>query len=102
MSKSTFWVPAAAGLAAGIVVTRHAHRAPSSPLWAKPLPGTRLRTADLPVGGTVALVAAGLLKIAGRHGAAVATAGLALGAALGALGTGIAEPLPRNPPSDRD
>ncbi|WP_344440408.1 hypothetical protein [Kitasatospora nipponensis] len=94
MTMSPFWTAAVVGLGAGVLVTRRAHRAPSSPVWARRLPGTRLRTADLPVGGTLALLAAGLLDRAGLHAAAVAAAGLALGAAVGAVGTGLAEPLP--------
>jgi hypothetical protein len=94
MSSGAFWVSAGFGLAAGIAVTAHSHRSPSSPGWAKRLPGTRLRWADLPVGGCVAIGAAGLLRLAGRRAPATVAAGLALGAAVGAVGTGLVEPLP--------
>jgi hypothetical protein len=82
------------GLTAGIAVTRHAHRAPSSPGWARRVGGTRLRRCDLPVGGTAMLLAAGALRIAGKPKAAAVVAALGLGAAAGAVGTGLAQPLP--------
>lgn len=83
------------GLAAGVVVTRRSHRAPSSPGWALPVGGTRLRRSDLPVGGTLALMIAGLLHKTGREGPARVVAALGAGAAVGAVGTGLLEPLPR-------
>ena len=83
-----------AGLAAGVKVTRHAHVAPSSPGWAKRVGRTRLRRSDLPVGGTLALVAALVLQLAGQSGPALVVAGLGVGAAAEAVGTGLADPLP--------
>lgn len=82
------------GLAAGIVVTRHSHRSPSSPGWAERVGNTRLRRSDLPVGGTLALVVALVLQLVGQSGAALVVAGLGVGAAVGAVGTGLADPLP--------
>jgi len=85
---------AAAGLAAGIKVTRRSHVAPSSPGWAERVGRTRLRRSDLPVGGTLALLVAAGLQLAGQSGAALVVAGLGAGAAVGAVGTGLADPLP--------
>jgi hypothetical protein len=82
------------GLAAGIVVTRRAHRAPISPDWAQPVGGTQLRRSDLPVGGTVALLIALVLRRAGRPRAASIVAAFGVGAAAGAVGTGVMDPLP--------
>ncbi|MEA2687356.1 MAG: hypothetical protein QOE93_2551 [Actinomycetota bacterium] len=82
------------GLAAGVVVTRHSHRSPSSPGWALRVGRTRLRRSDLPVGGTLALVVALVLALVGADGAALVVAGLGVGAAVGAVGTGLADPLP--------
>jgi hypothetical protein len=81
-------------LAAGIAVTRRAHRQPSSPGWAKRVGNTRLRRSDLPVGGTAALIVATGLVLGGRRDAAVIVSGLGLGAAVGVVGTGLVEPLP--------
>jgi len=85
---------AVAGLAAGVKVTRHSHASPSSPGWAKRVGRTRLRRSDLPVGGTLALVVALGLQLAGQSDAALVVAGLGAGAAAGAVGTGIGDPLP--------
>jgi hypothetical protein len=87
-------VAAVIGLAAGVTVTRHSHVSPSSPGWAKRVGRTRLRRSDLPVGGTLALLVALVLTLAGRGGAAAVVASLGAGAALGAVGTGLADPLP--------
>ena len=84
---------AAAGLTAGVVVTRHAHRSPSSPGWAMPMGTTRLRRSDLPVGGTLALLVAVVLRATGRTGPASVVAALGAGAAVGAVGTGLADSL---------
>jgi hypothetical protein len=86
-------VAATFGLTLGVAVTRRAHRHPSSPAWAARVGSSRLRRADLPVGGTSALVVAGVLRRAGRSKAALIVAALGLGATLGAVGTGLAEPL---------
>lgn len=85
---------AAAGLTAGVAVTRHSHRSPSSPGWALRVGRTRLRRSDMPVGGTLALRAAVVLRATGRSGPASVVAALGAGAALGAVGTGLADPLP--------
>ncbi len=85
---------AVAGLAAGVKVTRHSHVSPSSPGWARRVGGTRLRRSDLPVGGTLALLVALVLKLVGLGGAAAVVGALGVGAALGAVGTGLADPLP--------
>ncbi|PZS36151.1 MAG: hypothetical protein DLM58_02405 [Pseudonocardiales bacterium] len=87
-------IAAALGLAAGVAVTRHAHESPSSPWWDGRVGATPLRRSDLPMGGAVALVLARLLRKAGRRGTARAVTGLGLGAALGAVGTGLLDPLP--------
>ncbi len=87
-------VAAAVGLAAGVKVTRHSHASPSSPGWAKRVGGSRLRRSDLPVGGTLALLTALVLRVAGKRGAAAVVASLGAGAAVGAVGTGLADPLP--------
>jgi|SRR5450756_776938 len=84
----------AIGAGAGVAVTRHAHRAPASPWWDQRAGRSRLRRSDLPVGGTAALLVAAVLTGTGQHGAAQAAAALGIGAAVGALGTGLAEPLP--------
>jgi len=85
---------ALAGLAAGVGVTRHSHRSPSSPGWALRVGRTRLRRSDLPLGGALALLVALALRLAGRSRPAMVVAALGAGAALGAVGTGLADPLP--------
>lgn len=87
-------VAAAVGLAAGIAVTRRAHRDPISPWWDVRVGRTGLRRSDLPVGGTLAGLAAALLRRAARPRAAAIVVGLGVGAAAGAVGTGLADPLP--------
>jgi hypothetical protein len=82
------------GLAGGIVVTRHAHVSPASPGWAQPVGRTGLRRSDLPVGGTLAFGMALVLRRVHRPRTALVVAALGLGAAAGAVGTGIADPLP--------
>ena len=84
---------AAVGLSLGVAVTRRAHRHPSSPAWAERVGNSSLRRADLPLGGTSALLVASALRVAGRSKAALVVAALALGAGVGAVGTGLAEPL---------
>jgi len=93
------YVPAAVvaaiiGLALGIVVTRHAHASPSSPGWALRVGRTRLRRSDLPVGGTLALLVALGLLLFGQLWPATVVGALGVGAAAGAVGTGLADPLP--------
>lgn len=82
------------GLAVGVVVTRHSHRAPASPGWAERVGRTHLRRSDLPLGGTLALAAALVLRLTGRPYPASVVAALGMGAAAGALGTGLVDPLP--------
>jgi hypothetical protein len=82
------------GLAGGIVVTRHAHVSPASPGWAQPVGRTGLRRSDLPVGGTLAFGMALVLRRVHRPRTALVVAAFGLGAAAGAVGTGIADPLP--------
>lgn len=84
----------AIGLGGGVVVTRNAHRHPSSPWWEERVGRTRLRRADLPLVGTIAFALVPALRASGHRSAGVALAGLGAGAALGAVGTGLAEPLP--------
>src|SRR5580693_1078186 len=85
---------ASLGVMAGVAVTVHAHQAPSSPGWALRVGNTRLRRADLPVGGTALLLISGALRLAGRPRAAAVAAAAGMGAAAGAVGTGLAQPLP--------
>jgi hypothetical protein len=87
----------AIGAAAGVAVTRHAHRAPASPWWDQRAGRSRLRRSDLPAGGTAALLVAAILRGTGQRRAAQAATALGIGAAAGALATGFLEPLP--PPS---
>jgi hypothetical protein len=82
------------GVAAGVVVTRRAHADPISPGWDQRVGTTRLRRSDLPVGGMLALLMALVLRRAGRTRAASVVAALGVGAAAGAVGTGLADPLP--------
>jgi hypothetical protein len=87
-------IAAGIGLAAGVAVTRHAHERALSPWWDQRVGSTPLRRSDLPLGGVAALLVARALHRRGHRGAARTVAGLGLGAALGALGTGLADPLP--------
>jgi hypothetical protein len=82
------------GLSAGVAVTHHAHRVPASPWWDRPAGRSRLRRSDLPVGGGAALLVAAVLRGTGQRRAALAVTALGIGAAAGAIGTGLAEPLP--------
>jgi len=79
-----------AGLAAGITVTRRLHDDPDAGRWGERLGPTRLRFANLPVGGTIAIVVSTVLP----RGPAVAVRALGAGALVGAVGWGIADPLP--------
>jgi hypothetical protein len=88
---------AALGLGAGVAVTRHAHRVPASPWWDQRVGWTRLRRSDLPAGGTAALLTAAVLHGVGRRQTAMVVAALGIGAAVGTLATGFAEPLPPSP-----
>ena len=82
-----------AGLAAGIAVTRRLHSSPDAGRWGERIGRTRLRFANLPVGGTIAIAASLLLP----RNVAVPVRALGAGALVGAVGWGIADPLP--PPS---
>lgn len=79
-----------AGLAAGIKVTRRLHTDPEAGKWGERLGATRLRYANLPVGGTLAITASLVLP----GGAARPVRALGLGALAGALGWGFVDPLP--------
>jgi hypothetical protein len=81
----------AAGLAAGIRVTRGLHQDPDSGKWGERLGSTRLRYANLPVGGTIALAVAIVAPDAVTPGIRA----LGLGALAGALGYGFFDPLPQ-------
>ena len=87
-------IAAGLGVAAGVAVTRHAHEAPVSPWWDERVGSTQLRRCDMPVGGTLALVLARRQRKHGRRRTAGILGGLGLGAALGAVGTGLLDPLP--------
>lgn len=82
------------GAAAGVAVTRHAHASPVSPWWDERVGSTPLRRSDLPMGGTVALVLSRSLRKRGCRRTARLLGGLGVGAALGAVGTGLLDPLP--------
>jgi hypothetical protein len=79
-----------AGLGAGIVVTKRLHDDPEAGLWGERIADTRLRYANIPVGGTIALV----LSAVAPHRAAGGLRALGAGALLGAVGWGIVDPLP--------
>ena len=81
------------GVATGVVVTLRAHRKPSSPGWARRVGRTRLRRSALPVGVTRAMLLSLGLRRLGRPGAARLVAAWGVGAGIGAVGTGVAEPL---------
>jgi len=79
-----------AGLAAGIKVTRDLHQDPDPGRWGERLGKTRLRMANLPVGGSIALAVA----IVAPDVVTPALRGLGLGALAGAVGYGFFDPLP--------
>jgi hypothetical protein len=79
-----------ARLAAGVVVTKRLHGDPEAGIWGERIADTRLRYANLPVGGTIAL---GLSAILPERWAPAFRA-LGTGALLGAVGWGIVDPLP--------
>ena len=83
----------AAGLAAGIQVTRRLHNDPDAGRWGERLGPTRLRYANLPVGGTIAIAASLLLP----RSVALPVRALGFGALLGAVGWGFVDPLPPVP-----
>lgn len=82
-----------AGLTAGMAVTRRLHGAPDAGRWGERLGRTRLRYADLPVGGTLAI---GLSLVLPPRVVAPVRA-LGAGALAGAVGWGFADPLPALP-----
>ncbi len=79
-----------AGLAAGIKVTSDLHSDPDAGKWGERLGSTRLRYANVPVGGTMAIAASLLLP----EGAATPVRALGVGAVIGAVGWGLVDPLP--------
>jgi ABC-type spermidine/putrescine transport system permease subunit I len=79
-----------AGLAAGIVVTKRLHGDPEAGIWGERIADTRLRYANIPVGGTIALVLSAFLPERWAAGSRA----LGTGALLGAVGWGIVDPLP--------
>jgi hypothetical protein len=78
------------GLGAGIVVTHRLHEDPDAGRWGERLGPTNLRYANLPVGGTIAIALSSVLP----DGPARIVRGLGIGATLGAVGWGFADPLP--------
>jgi hypothetical protein len=80
----------AAGLGAGVRVTRRLHEAPDAGRWGERVGGTRLRYANIPVGGMIALAVAIVApdRVTGMIRA------LGLGALVGAVGYGFVDPLP--------
>lgn len=84
-----------AGLGAGVVVTSRLHGDPDAGIWGERIGQTRLRFANVPVGGTIAIAASFLLP--GR--AAGAARALGAGALAGAVGWGFVDPLPPPAPA---
>ena len=84
-----------AGLGAGVVVTSRLHGDPDAGIWGERIGQTRLRFANVPVGGTMAIAASFLLT--GR--AAGVVRALGAGALAGAVGWGFVDPLPRPAPA---
>lgn len=79
-----------AGLGAGVAVTRRLHGDPDAGRWGDRIGRTRLRVANLPVGGTIAIAVSFFLP----RRMAVPARALGAGALVGAVGWGIADPLP--------
>ncbi len=79
-----------AGLVAGITVTRRLHADPNAGRWGERIGRTRLRFANLPVGGTLAIGVSFVLP----PPLALAVRALGAGALIGAVGWGFADPLP--------
>jgi hypothetical protein len=79
-----------AGLAAGIRVTRRLHESPEAGRWGERIGRTRLRYANLPVGGTLALARA----LVAPPSVARLLRAVGLGAVVGAVGYGFLDPLP--------
>jgi hypothetical protein len=94
--SEVFSVFAVVGAVAGVAVTRHAHRRPASPWWDQRVGNSILRRSDLPVGGAAAVLAAAVIAATGHHRVALAVFAVGVGAAVGAVATGFAEPLPRS------
>lgn len=86
----------ALGLGAGVAVTQQAHRSPLSPWWDARVATTPLRRSDLPIGGTVAFLLAAWLRVRGHRRASAFVRGLGIGSAVGAVGTGVLDPLPNS------
>lgn len=78
------------GLAAGVTVTRRLHEDPDAGRWGERIGRTRLRFANLPVGGTLAIALSLFLP---PH-PAVTVRALGAGALVGAVGWGLVDPLP--------
>lgn len=80
----------AAGLTAGIAVTRRLHGDPEAGKWGERIGRTRLRFANLPVGGTIAITLSSVLPepLAGP------VRSLGAGAVVGAVGWAVVDPLP--------
>ncbi len=79
-----------AGLIAGIIVTRRLHSDPEAGKWGERLGTTRFRFANLPVGGTIALVGSRVLPRRYRP----PVRALGAGALIGATGWALVDPLP--------
>lgn len=80
----------AVGLTAGITVTRRLHGHPEAGKWGERIGRTRLRLANIPVGGTVAITLSSVLP----HPLAGPVRSLGAGAVLGAVGWAAVDPLP--------
>ena len=79
-----------AGLGAGVAVTRRLHDDPDAGRWGDRMGRTRLRFANLPVGGSIAIAVSFFLP----RPTAVAARAVGAGALVGAVGWGFADPLP--------
>jgi len=79
-----------AGLGAGIAVTRRLHGDPDAGRWGERIGSTRLRFANVPVGGTIALALSTVLP----DGLAGPVRALGAGALIGAVGWAAVDPLP--------
>ncbi|MDQ2726962.1 MAG: hypothetical protein M3Y91_03640 [Actinomycetota bacterium] len=73
-----------------MAVTMPMHRDPDPGRWGQRLGRTRLRKANLPLGGIVLLGLSLLLPA----GAAVVTGALGAGTVVGVVGCGLVDPLP--------
>jgi hypothetical protein len=77
------------GTLAGVAVTNSLHQRPPEHFWAQPLPRSRRRRADLPLGGALTLLVATVAPPGVRRPLRL----LGCGAAAGCIVTAIVDPL---------